>query len=537
VRPQNEPVELVFGLAGPVGTRFSKVTDTLKDALVAVSYSTQTIRLSSFLPEYNLSDGKATIELKNRPEDERIRSHQDGGNALRNAVGNKAALAIRAIQEIAETRTLPPQRSAYVLHSLKRPEEVEQLRAVYDEGFFLIAVVAPRWLRIKSLAERIAETHETADTAAWLGVAEELVQRDEDEQSEYGQKLTDTFPSADLFVSFEDGSPIALDRLTKQIHRFVQLIMGCTDHTPTREESAMFHAYGASLRSGDLARQVGAAITSNSGDILSVGCNDVARAGGGIYWTGDHYDHRDIKHERGTAEIYEEKILNEIGDALPRETGTSEATTEDLGRTLSKTSIMGLLEFHRSLHAEMDALLAAGRNSTSVRGADLFCTTFPCHECAKLILGAGIRRVVYIEPYPKSQVAHMYQHEIATTDHRSVCTNCGDTRPPLEDEKHAKKCQTCASTVILYFDEDGRCTTCGEQHLARFVPFTGVGPRRYLELFSLIIQGTRQKRKDHQGYRVPWQPAQRQPMFPASYLQKETLITEKIKPAFDAIKR
>src|SRR6185436_15281814 len=153
VRPQNEPVELVFGLAGPVGTRFSKVTDTLKDALVAVSYSTQTIRLSSFLPEYNLSDGKATIELKNRPEDERIRSHQDGGNALRNAVGNKAALAIRAIQEIAETCTLPPQRSAYVLHSLKRPEEVEQLRAVYDEGFFLIAVVAPRWLRIKSLAE------------------------------------------------------------------------------------------------------------------------------------------------------------------------------------------------------------------------------------------------------------------------------------------------------------------------------------------------------------------------------------------------
>jgi len=195
---------------------------------------------------------------------------------------------------------------------------------------------------------------------------------------------------------------------------------------------------------------------------------------------------------------------------------------------------MGLLEFSRSLHAEMDALLAAGRNGTSVRDAELFSTTFPCHECAKLILGAGISRVVYIEPYPKSQVAQMYKHEITTTLHQRVCAACGDTREPIGEER---KCRSCGATKALSFDAAGRCLECGEIHLARFVPFTGVGPSRYLELFSLIIQGTRQKRKDSLGYHKTWLAAQRKPMYPASYLEREQLIRTKYEPLFNNIKK
>jgi cytidine deaminase len=534
VAPKNEIVELVFGLAGPVGTNFGKVSAALSDALSKVHYSPVPVRLSTFLDEYKLAYGFIPITLTTRFEDERIRSYQDGGNALREMLDNNAALALRAIQDISTKRKLPPQRHAYIIHSLKRPEEVEQLRAVYTDGFFLIAVVAPRWLRVTALAERIADSHGTRDVAAWLAVAEELVQRDEDEQSPYGQKLTDTFPNADLFISLDDGTPAALERMTKDVFRFVQLLMGCTDDTPTREEAAMFHAHGASLRSGSLARQVGAAITTTSGDLLSVGCNDTPRAGGGIYWPNDHYDHRDIKHERDSSEVYEEKILVEIYDAIRKASWCPEsATPEELRHVLSNTSIMGLLEFGRPLHAEMDALLTAGRNGVSVRSSELFTTTFPCHECAKLILGAGITRVVYIEPYPKSQVAHMYKHEIATTVHRRVCTRCGDTRPVGEQ----RTCRACGSADALEFDETGRCLVCGEIHLARFVPFTGVGPSRYLELFSLIIQGTRQKRKDALGYRQPWRPAQRRPMYPASYLEKEQLVKSKFEPIFANIKK
>src|SRR5260370_1074522 len=48
VAPKNEIVELVFGLAGPVGTNFNKVTAALSDAPSKVQYSVVPLRLSTF---------------------------------------------------------------------------------------------------------------------------------------------------------------------------------------------------------------------------------------------------------------------------------------------------------------------------------------------------------------------------------------------------------------------------------------------------------------------------------------------------------
>jgi hypothetical protein len=49
----------------------------------------------------------------------------------------------------------------------------------------------------------------------------------------------------------------------------------------------------------------------------------------------------------------------------------------------------------------------------------LFCTTFPCHNCAKHIVAAGIRQVIYIEPYPKSEVARLFSDSIVLDRVRS----------------------------------------------------------------------------------------------------------------------
>jgi cytidine deaminase len=73
----------------------------------------------------------------------------------------------------------------------------------------------------------------------------------------------------------------------------VELLFGCDYHTPTRDEYGMFHAHAAALRSSSLARQVGAAITTEEGDIVAVGTNEVPKAGGGLYWFGDRPDRRD----------------------------------------------------------------------------------------------------------------------------------------------------------------------------------------------------------------------------------------------------
>ncbi len=51
------------------------------------------------------------------------------------------------------------------------------------------------------------------------------------------------------------------------------------------------------------------------------------------------------------------------------------------------------------LHAEANAITKLARNSNSSDGATLYVTAAPCIECAKLIIQAGIKRVVYGEQY------------------------------------------------------------------------------------------------------------------------------------------
>lgn len=49
------------------------------------------------------------------------------------------------------------------------------------------------------------------------------------------------------------------------------------------------------------------------------------------------------------------------------------------------------------VHAEVNAIL--NNNGTDLRGSTLYVTLFPCNECAKLIIQAGIRRVIYSKMY------------------------------------------------------------------------------------------------------------------------------------------
>ena len=51
------------------------------------------------------------------------------------------------------------------------------------------------------------------------------------------------------------------------------------------------------------------------------------------------------------------------------------------------------------LHAEANAITKVAKSNNSSEGATLYVTASPCLECAKLIIQAGIRRVVYAEEY------------------------------------------------------------------------------------------------------------------------------------------
>lgn len=57
-------------------------------------------------------------------------------------------------------------------------------------------------------------------------------------------------------------------------------------------------------------------------------------------------------------------------------------------------------ELCRGLHAEQNAVIQAAYHGVSVKGAVLYSTHFPCVICTKMLINAGIRRVVYLEGYP-----------------------------------------------------------------------------------------------------------------------------------------
>ena len=51
------------------------------------------------------------------------------------------------------------------------------------------------------------------------------------------------------------------------------------------------------------------------------------------------------------------------------------------------------------LHAESNAITKLARSTNSSSGSTLYVTLAPCHDCAKLIIQAGIKRVVFLEQY------------------------------------------------------------------------------------------------------------------------------------------
>lgn len=473
------PSELVLGIVSPVGTNLDDTLTALEEGLRLAGYKPEIIRLSTLLRSWNLG-----IPLEDEPEFARIRSHMAAGTAARAAFSRSDILALGAITEINRNRPEKGRsarpKTAYILVSLKHPEEVRTLRITYGHGFYLVGVSSSKADRIRYLISTKLMDR---------GDAELLVRLDEDElqpnnrPSDFGQKTRDTFELADVFVRQGDRT---------QVSRFLDLVFGDPFQTPTREEHAMFLAYASSLRSADLSRQVGAVVISSHGDLIATGANDVPAAGGGLYWPGES-DARDFKLGKDINEQRRNDFVVDVMRRFPFKKKLREAQLLELGKEwLSGSPIFDITEFGRAVHAEMEALMSCARAGVSPRGGMLVCSTFPCHNCAKHIIAAGLAKVVYVEPYPKSQAHELFRDSIT-----------------LEDLLESNDIQK--SNKVL------------------FSPFVGVGPRRYLDLFSLgLSSGYKIKRKGSGGVKVEWKRENgkiRVPMLPNSYLEREALAT------------
>ncbi len=64
-------------------------------------------------------------------------------------------------------------------------------------------------------------------------------------------------------------------------------------------------------------------------------------------------------------------------------------------------------ELCRGLHAEQNAIIQAAVHGVQIRGSTLYSTTQPCILCAKMLINAGVVRIVYQGPYPDELARQM----------------------------------------------------------------------------------------------------------------------------------
>ncbi len=469
--------ELVIALVGAVGTELDLVETELKERLQTFGYTTELIHISEkVIPTI------CSVDISTTDQYARISSLMDAGNKARESSKDNAILAYGAVSAIGSIRVceneelLAKPKRAYIIKSLKHPDEIGALRKIYSRGFYLIGVYSDERRRVKYLkdSKRIDSVKAT-----------ELIERDADENLPHGQRTRDSFHLSDFFIYLTDSH----DKMRHSIWRILDLLFGYPYSTPTFDEYAMFLAFAASLRSADLSRQVGAVIARDN-EILATGANDCPRYGGGLYWpessgSGEIIDKengRDYMRGYDSNTLEKGKIIEDIASQV------SEDQREDIKASLWNSKLGDITEYGRVVHAEMDALLTCSRNTMSARGGTLYCTTFPCHNCAKHIIASGIKRVVYVEPYPKSKAADFH-----------------------------------SDSISLGFTE--------KNDRVQFEPFVGVGPRMFFDLFSMhLSSGSRLVRKKKDGSIVEWEPENaklRIPLIPSSYLDFETAYASK----------
>lgn len=497
--------EAIFALCGPIGSPIHEVAEELREILVTKYGYTECkiIRLGASIQMLGASiDGKINFPSK---RSDNILRKIDVANNLRKKFG-ASFLAEFAIDEIRKHRLsiskdpsveikdvvrfdeknpnnvpgleqlIPTKKInkkvAYIIDSIKNQEELDVLKLVYRDLLYFIGVFSPLKDRIQSLTQELQLNNGHA--------VSEFIDLDSGEEK-HGITVRDTFPKADFFIRIHNQN---FRQISTKLERFLDLIFEKKIVVPTPKETAMYMAFSAAKNSACLSRQVGAALTDSEGEMISVGWNDVPKFGGDLYKSTltdysnvNKTDHRCMNIRSGYCFndeeknlmvdlIYSELMKNnllvsgnkadmlELQNQFPEEDRDKLVDIEKMTKYVlkKKTRIRSLVEFSRSIHAEMHAIIIGSQSAgNKVRGGKLFITTYPCHNCARHVIVAGVTDIYYIEPYTKSLTTKLHFDSIT------------------EDENEPNK--------------------------VRLLLYEGVGPTRYQELFEM----SQQRKQDGTG--------------------------------------
>lgn len=429
--------DIYLGLCGYVGCGMKTINKIIEEISKEWGYNVVHIRISALM-ENPLYFEPAALEVSESTQVNRHLKLQDIANKLRKHYKKNELLAEAAIAAIAaEKNNIDYNNDEYkgtvfIIDQFKRPEEIELFRVIYQHNFYLLGVLRDLDYRIPNL---IADESTKDDLHLIINI-------DNKSSDPYGQRTGETILDSDFFIknNFSQKS-----ELKKKIDRFFGLIHGKNGLTPTFNEKGMYAAFSTSLQSACLSRQVGAALFDDEGNLLAVGKNDVPKAGGGLYSSDDFdNDHRCV-HKSGKCynDANKLKIKDRIKSILSTEVrnvlGISAGQTVadiNITRLLNKldniaegiykdSKISSVMEYSRSIHAEMDVITSMARKQNGdTKDKILFTTTYPCHNCARHIVAAGIKKVVYIEPFDKSLALDLHNDAITKNEESSKVIFC-----------------------------------------------------------------------------------------------------------------
>lgn len=208
---------------------------------------------------------------------DQMRGELKGGKPDHAAVAQQLALKIRELRakkvnaKLEEGAAIKPDGKprAYILDSLRHPDEVKFLRRMYQDAFVLIGVVCPEQRRIERIMQKYPQAKE-ADVRTFM-------ERDANAKEKHGQHVADAFHLSDYFIDNtvnRTGDSAKHWDVPDKLSRLAKIIAHSELIRPNPEETAMYHAYSAQMQSACLSKQVGAALVDADGTVLATGTNE-----------------------------------------------------------------------------------------------------------------------------------------------------------------------------------------------------------------------------------------------------------------------
>lgn len=434
---------IVIGFTGSIGSGCSYIAKNIKE-----EYKYDLFSLSDLLRE---------IAQQDNLTDSSVIMLQKYGNALRQK-NYPGFLAVRLLESIKDRRK--PVGDVVLIDSIRNDYEVQVFKQF--PYFYLFSIHADQAIRCARTVKIKKFSSEEEFYEADL--------RDQAEDFVFGQQVGKCNDLADVIINNNTDHLYAAKGNKRKfvrdiVDRYIQLIQDrqnqalSPEHPPKDDETFMTMAYVESQRSSCLKRKVGAVVTStinavrNSEDnaitntiyVLSSGHNEVPP--GTIPCIFDpnlqkcYRDH--LQEEQAAKYHFCPKCGTKIGLPTTKCSNTNcDFTTSEYlkvcpkckreihvkyvcsnarcGTRVFKEYLLGggkLLDMCKALHAEENALMNLVRMPELHSASDLtlYTTTYPCNLCANKIVTAGIKKVVYADPYPMEEAKRILEAGGVTT--------------------------------------------------------------------------------------------------------------------------